>query len=207
MRRRNIGERDVYLITLDELADQSAGSVRQRARRRLRIVAFFFGHSAIGAFGAELTVAMFIYLARLLAETFAPQLVWFTYSVLMLPFFPLQTVAGFFCGYMLAREYGDFYRSRSAELAWILPAFFLISGVLAYGPGSVSNETRWQHFFWSSEFHSRMLQRDTTLPFLASVTYSVGHYLGTRLRAGCGQLHLSGKTNTLPARSDFNVLS
>jgi hypothetical protein len=176
-------------LTVEDLNDVSTAAVAERSDRmrwnrvwgKLKGAAFVGSHWIIGAYGSTVVVGMSIYGIRLLVEQFIPQWVYFTYSVLMPPFFPLQTLTALLCGYFLAREPGAFSSSKVAQLAWILPTYFLVSNILVY-ESSALMESRWEHFFWSSAFHSRMQQRDVTLPFLSSICYSIGHFVGTTRR-------------------------
>jgi hypothetical protein len=185
MDRRSLTIPDVHDVRIPQAAPSTATLLEKRLWLKLRLVRFACGHWLIGAYASTVVVGTCIYGPRLVIEKFVPQWVWFTYAVLFIPFFPLQTLIALLCGLVLGRESGAFWKSRTAWLAWIIPGYFLVSSLAAYGSGSVLTEGRWRHFFLSSVIHSRLQQRDTTLPFLASAAYAIGHCLGSKRLYRC----------------------
>lgn len=152
----------------------------RRAVLWLESIAFWLAHTLLGTLGIAVSVAILFYSIKDPLTAVAPSLA-FHNALLIIPFFPLQSLVGALCGLLTARKENVFWRSRSAELAWILPALWL--AFLFYNNYSPSGfpglpETRWQHFFWSSIPRVRGLQLGTTMPFLASLAYAVGHYVG-----------------------------
>ena len=150
--------------------------------RAVTFLAFWLGHTLLGSLGIGIGVASFFYSIKIPLSVLAPSLA-FHNALLIIPFFPLQTFAGALNGFVVARKKARFWRSQSAELAWILPgvllAFLFYSN---YSPFSGPSETRWQHFFWSASERSRALQLGATMPFLASACYSLAHFASRKLQ-------------------------
>jgi hypothetical protein len=177
LRRRNLEHEQ---LRLPEPAPQTWGLRQQRRLLTvLKSLAFVLGHNLVAGIGVPVTVALFFYSIEILLETLAPSLARHN-ALLMIPFFPLQTFAGALNGFVLARRRGAFWKSRSAEMAWVLPAVSLAVGLSSYGAVSILSETRWQHFFWSALIRSRAAQMGTTLPFLTAIGYSIGHYFSRK---------------------------
>jgi hypothetical protein len=96
------------------------------------------------------------------------------------PLFPFQVSVCALGGLVVARKRGPFWEHRIAEWVWIAPALWLMLFLLSYGQSSSLGETRWQHFFWSETDAVRRMQISTTLPFVTSVAYALGHLLGRK---------------------------
>jgi hypothetical protein len=147
----------------------------------LRSSGYWVGHTFLGSLGIAIGVAMFFYSIKIPLSVIAPSLTTHN-GLLILPLFPLQTFAGALYGFLIVRKKALFWRSRSADLAWFLPVAFLVFLFYSYDSASVLSETRWQHFFWSSFPRVRSYQLGSTMLALASVAYSLGHYVSRKLQ-------------------------
>lgn len=147
---------------------------------KLKFMNFVCGHTLIATLIPTITVSTFIYAVRWLMEQFASQWVWYTYQVISLPLFPLQTIVSFILGFIAARETGAFWKSTAASVSWLIPCVLFAPAFLSYTPALM--EGRWQHYFWSSDMLTRIHQSSTTLPVLTSLGYSLGHWLGIRVQ-------------------------
>jgi len=104
--------------------------------------------------------------------------------VLVLPFFPFQCFIGLLAGFSVWMRLGSFGRVPAARFAWVIPTALFILLFASWGTHSVLGETRWEHYFWSNNGFSKKDQLITTLPFLTSVTYSIGNSLGLLYQHG-----------------------
>jgi len=89
---------------------------------------------------------------------------------LVLPFFPLQSIAAFFLGLKISRIRSDFGRTSAAHWIWIVPlAWVAVVILLHQRPAGVSR--------LSLPHHLRVI---SVLPFLTSACYAIGHAVGLR---------------------------
>jgi hypothetical protein len=139
----------------------------------------------IATFGIPICVAISLYSWKGALSTVFPYANLRSHSELILPFFPLQSLAGFAMGMLIAVKGGTFGRNRVARLTWIPTVLWLALLMTAWRP-SVLTEDRWTLFFLSRSRTGIRMQLLTTLPFLTSVAYSLGNCIGMRIAQSSG---------------------
>lgn len=145
----------------------------------LRTIAYTVGQIAITCLGVSVAAAALFNFLRVILSPFIPRSRLAPLAVPP-PYFLFVMTVAVLNGYLLSRRRGKFWTHWSAEVVWILPALWLSLNMLSYHQASTFEETRWQHFFWSQDPAARRAQFSATLPFLASVTYAIGHLLGKK---------------------------
>jgi len=144
----------------------------------------FLIHQAISTAGVGLLVVFLatslLEISRLMTWQF-PEYVWyriFTYR----PFFPVQTLTGFYFGWLLARRLGH----RAMIWVWILPLLALFYAVLAiptFTP-EITSPLLWSgtsqswltHYFgWGCRMKDRCFDQVlVTQPFYSATAYAIG---------------------------------
>jgi hypothetical protein len=156
----------------------------------LRSVLFFLMHQVTGTLGIGFTAP---YLFAESLDVFAwfghpVSMRWFYWILTETPFFPVQIGLGLSLGWMLARR----LKQRSMQWVWILPGFFLFYCIAAVPTLGVwparslamqialeSQNPFWHYFGWGCRPKDRCIdQLLITMPFYASVAYSIGARLG-----------------------------
>ena len=102
------------------------------------------------------------------------------------PPFVLQILFGLSLGFLLSKRIGDV---KSARWVWLIPAAWMLVGIVTWHPFAVSSLSPWEYFFSSqwlqlppSPWRSRWVtdQFTHTVPLFTSVAYSVGVFLESR---------------------------
>jgi hypothetical protein len=96
------------------------------------------------------------------------------------PGFPVQIVIGLLAGFSIER----LLKQEQLKWVWVLPLVVLLGAFVLRSGGGPSFEVRFRHFFGRGcrpEKHC-FDQLDFTLPFYASVAYSLGAFLSDRVR-------------------------
>jgi hypothetical protein len=146
-----------------------------------RSVLFFLGQLFISTLAVGMASAMLFYSFKPVLTPFLSPFALKHNLPLMLPFFPIQNIVAAVFGFVLARKKYGFWSYGRAQWVWIVPTLWLLLSFASYQPSSVMMESRWHHFFWSPLLESRRVQLGTTLFFLTSVTYALGHFVARRL--------------------------
>jgi hypothetical protein len=107
------------------------------------------------------------------------------------PYFPMQVVMGMYAGWLLGRR----LRHRSMQWSWVLPLIVLCYAVFEIPTISSAftsvllesgvNQSRWSHYFgWGCRPKDRCFdQLFFTMPFYASVGYSIGALVARKMPA------------------------
>ena len=142
-----------------------------------------FVHLAIAAAFLPTAIQYFIYdLFPALRVFWLPLFRHFT--LLTLPFFPLHSLIAFFVGYAAGHSRHRFWGDRSAEEGWIYTSLMMLFMLFSYRPASLIDDDVWHHYFWPAHYSISAIQLVTTVPFLMSVAYSLGHFVGRKRRVG-----------------------
>ncbi len=150
-------------------------------RRLVRSIVLALAHQILAVIGVPVLCAFSLHMISPLFSYLFPAWQIFTGdALLVVPLFPLQTLAGFGTGFILATKQNEFGKHVSAMFVWIIPTIWFAILLLAWTPHSVFVESRWQHFIWSNEYASKKNQLGTTLPFMTSVAYAVGSLVGSK---------------------------
>jgi len=153
----------------------------------------FVAHQFIGTWGVAIAAPPLAYFSFGILHPLNPHL--FTshdVSVLLtkLPYFPIQIVLGLWLGWSIGRR----FQHRSMLWVWVLPLAFLCYALLAIPtltPSQVPpmfqaglGESRLSHYFGRGCSAVRRCgdQLLVTMPFCASVAYSVGALLARKVR-------------------------
>jgi hypothetical protein len=138
-----------------------------------------FIHLVVAAVFLPTVIQYFIY------DLFPPlRALWLPFAgratPLTLPFFPLQSLIAFLVGDMAARSRAAFWSDKSAEETWIVPSLGMVFLLISYRPQSLIDDDLWHHFFWPGRYDIPFFQMMTTLPFMMSACYAIGHMVGRR---------------------------
>lgn len=142
----------------------------------MKNVGFLLLHSIISTVGVALSSNYVFYSVKPVLAIFVSQASLAHDTLLLLPLFPIQSTVAFAIGILFAFKRGEFVTSRTAGYVWIIPTIAFLVFFLARGPN------RWDFFVWSSDFPAKKVQLALTLPFLTSVAYATGSYMGVRYK-------------------------
>ncbi|HKM91428.1 MAG TPA: hypothetical protein VJX29_12510 [Candidatus Acidoferrales bacterium] len=155
-----------------------------------RLLVFLF-HQIIGTWGVIAVAPLLTALGFDLARTIGPafpigQLYWLLTGT---PFFPVQVTIALILGWLL----GWWLHHRSMLWIWVLPALILCLALIAVPTLTPeltpmrlqSGQPRLLHYFgWGCQPENHCIdQIVVTLPFYASIAYSLGALLADRLSA------------------------
>jgi hypothetical protein len=144
----------------------------------------FLMHQLVSTAGIGLVI---VFLASSLLETLRlipwqyPEYVWYRIFAYR-PYFPVQTVAGFYFGWLLARRLGH----RAMIWVWILPALILCYAVVTIPTltPDITSPMLWSgasqswltHYFgWGCRMKDRCFDQVLiTQPFYSATAYSIG---------------------------------
>jgi hypothetical protein len=101
---------------------------------------------------------------------------------LILPFFPIQSGIALASGFVIARSHFRFGKGVIADLVWIISLVWVLIAMLSWSHNATILESSWRHFFVSNDPESKRNQLIFTLPFLTSLFYGIGHYIGRRFQ-------------------------
>jgi hypothetical protein len=150
--------------------------------RITRAIASFVGHQLFSMIGisalAPITLFSLVPALRLFGSTvtISDMRVVLTQT----PGFPVQIVIGLLAGFSIER----LLKQEQLKWVWVLPLVVLLGAFVLRSGGGPSFEARFRHFFGRGcrpEKHC-FDQLGFTLPFYASVAYSLGAFLSDRVR-------------------------
>jgi hypothetical protein len=156
----------------------------------MKAVCVFLAHQIVSSYGiAVIAYYLGILVFKLLFPSGGPHSMRPLYWILTeTPFFPVQIGLGLLYGWSLGR----YLKHRSMVWVWVIPALILCYGLIAmpylsFRPVSVFERSggRLSHFFGSGcqPMNGCMDQLLITMPFYASVAYSIGARLSFFLRS------------------------
>jgi hypothetical protein len=152
---------------------------------RIKAVLFFFMHQVIGTLGVAIAAATLTFFSLEILRPMNPHL--FTshnasWLLTELPYYPMQIIVGLWTGWLLSRR----WPRPSMLYVWVLPLAFLCYAFVAVPtltPDFVTEafqagigQSRVAHYFgWGCSPVNHCVDRGVvTMPFYASVSYSIG---------------------------------
>ena len=102
------------------------------------------------------------------------------------PPFVVQTLLALALGFLVSKRIGD---ARSARWVWVIPAAWMLVGIISWLPATTASTSAWEYFFspqWLQlppsplRSHWVTAQFTHTVPLFTAVAYSMGAFLQSR---------------------------